>query len=97
MLGDDKGNLLDDVQIVVELTGDGVCGDTGTKISSPFVTTQVDGVLAWQNASITLLGVTKDTRISIRPLKMTEATPKTQRWYLDNVKIAKGNPMNAAS
>lgn len=97
MLGDDKGNVIDDVQIVVELTGDGVCGDTGTKISSPFVTTQVDGVLAWQNASITLLGVTKDTRISIRPLKMTEATPKTQRWYLDNVKIAKGNPMNAAS
>ena len=89
MLGDDKGNVIDDVQIVVELTGDGVCADTGTKICTPFVTTQVDGTLAWQDASVTLLGVTKNTRISIRPLKMTEATPKTQRWYLDNVKLAK--------
>ena len=89
MLGDDKGNVIDDVQIVVELTGDGVCADTGTKICTPFVTTQVDGTLAWQDASVTLLGVTKNTRISIRPLKMSEATPKTQRWYLDNVKLAK--------
>lgn len=89
MLGDDKGNVIDDVQIVVELTGEGVCADTGTKISTPLVTTQVDGTLAWQDASVTLLGVTKNTRISIRPLKMSEATPKTQRWYLDNVKLAK--------
>lgn len=88
MLGDDKGNVLDDVQIVVELEGPGVCAGSGEKVSTAFVTTQVDGQLAWQKASVVLMGVTKDTRISIRPLKMSEATPKTQRWYIDNIKLA---------
>lgn len=91
MLGDDKGNVIDDVQVVVEIEGDGVCGDTGAKISKPFVTTQVDGQLAWQDASVVLMGVTKNTRISVRPLNMSEATPKTQRWYIDNIKLAKSD------
>jgi hypothetical protein len=91
MLGDDKGNVLDDVQIVVELEGPGVCAGSGEKVSTALVTSQVDGQLAWQKASIVLMGVTKDTRISIRPLKMSEATPKTQRWYIDNIKLAKSD------
>lgn len=97
MVGDDKGNVIDDVQIVVEIEGPGVCGDSGEKVSDALVTTQVDGQLAWQDASIVLMGVTKDTRISIRPLKMSEATPKTQRWYIDNVKLAKASPFDAPS
>lgn len=97
MLGDDKGNIIDDVQIVVELEGDGVCAETGTKISKPFVTTQVTGQLAWQDAKVILTGVTRNTRISIRPLNMAEATPRTQRWYIDNIMIAKASPFDAPS
>ena len=79
---------IDKVNIVVELEGDGVCGDTGAKISNPFTTTQQDGKLEWQNASVVLKGVTSDTRIIIRPTVLDDSDGVTQkRWYIDNIKI----------
>ena len=42
----------------------------------------------WQHASVTLVGVTKDTRIKIRPTNMG-STPNYQRWHLDNLKLEK--------
>ena len=80
--------VIDKVNIVVELEGDGVCGDTGAKISNPFTTTQQDGKLEWQNASVVLKGVTSDTRIIIRPTVLDDSDGVTQkRWYIDNIKI----------
>ena len=79
---------IDKVNIVVELEGDGVCGDTGAKISNPFTTTQPEGKLEWQNASVVLKGVTSDTRIIIRPTVLDDSDGVTQkRWYIDNIKI----------
>jgi hypothetical protein len=80
--------VIDKVQIVVELEGDGVCADTGEKVSTPFVTTQEDGQLAWQDASISLQGVTANTRIIIRPTVLDDSDGVTQkRWYIDNINI----------
>ncbi len=84
-----SGNI-DKVKIVVELEGDGVCSDTGTKISSLFETTQEKGNLEWQDASIILSGVTSNTRIIVRPSVMDNSDGVTQkRWYIDNIKVAK--------
>ncbi len=83
-----KGSI-DKVQIVVELEGDGVCSDSGAKISNPFSTTQVNGTLAWQDASVILSGVTSNTRITVRPSVMDNSDGVDQkRWYIDNIKIA---------
>ena len=80
--------VIDKVNIVVELEGDGVCGDTGTKISNPFTTTQPEGKLEWQNASLILKGVTSATRIIIRPTVLDDSDGVTQkRWYIDNIRI----------
>ncbi len=88
------GGSIDKVKIVVELEGDGVCGDSGAKISNLFETTQVDGQLAWQDAKILLKGVTNNTRISIRPSVMDNSDDVDQkRWYIDNIKIAKPTPI----
>ncbi len=85
---------IDKVKIVVELEGDGVCGDSGAKISNLFETTQVDGTLAWQDAKVLLKGVTSNTRISIRPSVMDNSDDVDQkRWYIDNIKIAKPTPI----
>ncbi len=82
--------VIDNVQIVVELEGDGVCADTGNKISNAFVTTQENGNLAWQDARVILQGVTANTRIVIRPTVLDDTDGVTQkRWYIDNVKLAK--------
>ena len=86
--------VIDKVQIVVELEGDGVCADTGEKISKPMSTAQVDGQLAWQDARVILKGVTNATRISIRPTVLDDSDGVTQkRWYIDNVKLAKPTPI----
>ena len=80
--------VIDNVQIVVELEGDGVCADTGEKISNPMSTTQEDGKLAWQDASISLQGVTANTRIIIRPTVLDDSDGvKQKRWYIDNINI----------
>ncbi|MBR1706736.1 MAG: BACON domain-containing protein [Bacteroidales bacterium] len=77
---------IDNVQPVVEVEGPGMAADTETAVSAPFSTTQEPDQLAWQHASVTLVGVTKGTRILIRPVNMG-ATPQYQRWHLDNIKV----------
>lgn len=78
--------VIDDVQIVVELDGDGVF-DNGTKISDPLYTSQVNGTLEWQHASVLAKGVNNTTKITLRPLNYNEVLPNVQRWHLDNIKI----------
>ncbi len=80
--------VIDKVKLVVELEGDGTCGDSGKKISHPFVTTQIDGNIVWQDATLSLLGVTSNTRIVIRPTVLDNSDEVDQkRWYLDNILI----------
>ena len=83
----------DIVKMVVELSGPGACADSGAAISNAYDTKQLDGQMEWQKFSVQLNGVTKDTRISIRPLDMDKtdaqgADYKVQRYHLDNIKIS---------
>ncbi|MBR5564492.1 MAG: BACON domain-containing protein, partial [Bacteroidales bacterium] len=83
----------DIVKMVVELSGPGACADSGAAISNAYDTKQLDGFMEWQKFSVQLNGVTKDTRISIRPLDMDKtdkqgADYKVQRYHLDNIKIS---------
>ena len=82
----------DIVKMVVELSGPGACADSGAAISNAYDTKQLDGFMEWQKFSVQLNGVTKDTRISIRPLDMDKtdkdgADYKVQRYHLDNILI----------
>ena len=77
---------IDAVTITVELSGPGICADSESNKSNAIVTAQEAGKLEWQKAKVILVGVTKDTRISIRPTNMG-STPAYQRWHLDNIKI----------
>lgn len=82
----------DKVNLVVELSGKGVCADSNGKLSEAYATQQKDGQMEWQKFSLQLNGVTKDTRISIRPLDWKKTGTdgdefKVQRWHLDNIKI----------
>jgi hypothetical protein len=82
----------DIVKMVVELSGPGACADSGAAISNAYDTKQLDGQMEWQKFSVQLNGVTKDTRISIRPLDMDKidkdgADYKVQRYHLDNILI----------
>ena len=84
----------DKVQMVVELSGPGVCADSNGQISNAYATNQKDGLMEWQDFSVRLNGVTKDTRISIRPLDWKKTGTdgdeyKVQRYHLDNIKIQK--------
>ena len=84
----------DKVQMVVELTGPGICVDSKGKVSNAYATQQKDGLMEWQKFSVVLSGVTKDTRISIRPLDWDKTETngeqyKVQRYHLDNIKIEK--------
>ena len=82
----------DIVKMVVELSGPGACADSGNAISNAYDTKQLDGQMEWQKFSVQLNGVTKDTRISIRPLDMDKteqqgADYKVQRYHVDNILI----------
>lgn len=82
----------DKVQMVIVVDGPGTCADSGAAISNAYDTKQTDGQMAWQDFSVRVNGVTKDTRISIRPLNWDKtdkdgAEYKVQRWHLDNIKI----------
>lgn len=88
-----SGNI-DKVKIVVELEGDGVCGDSRAKISNPISPDQAKGDLKWQPVKMTLKGVTSNTRIIIRPTHLQDHDGITQqRWYIDNIKVAKKEPV----
>ena len=80
------GNI-DKVSIVVELEGAGFF-DNGTKISDPFPHSLEKSDLNWHHVTILLKGVNNTTRVMIRPLEFTAATPDQQRWHLDNVKVS---------
>ncbi len=82
------GGNIDKVKIVVEIEGDGVCADSNAKISNEFTTTQVKKDLAWQDASVTLKGITGNSRIIVRPSVMDNSDGVDQkRWYIDNIVI----------
>ena len=86
----------DDVKLEVVITGNGSID--GASKSAPLIHTA--GNWEWQSETITITGVDATTRIAIRPTTFTGSkdSQKTYyRWFLDNVKVAKGNPMNAAS
>lgn len=85
-----SGNI-DNTPVVVCLEGPGLCADTETKTSNVFTTTQTKGNLAWQEASIVLNGVTKDTRIIIKLNFGSFAEDGNHRWHLDNLLIIKNN------
>lgn len=80
------GNI-DVVPLVVELIGGGTCADSGAAKSNVFTTTQTKGTLAWQHASVVLQGVTKNTRIEIKPDYATFTESGNHRWHLDNLRI----------
>ena len=84
----------DKVQLVVEISGPGVCADSNGQVSNAYASNQKDGQMEWQDFSVRLNGVTKDTRISIRPLDWKKTGTdgdqyKVQRYHLDNIKIQK--------
>ena len=81
-----SSGAIDNVTITVELSGPGICADSESNKSNAIVTAQEAGKLEWQKAKVILVGVTQDTRISIRPTNMG-STPAYQRWHLDNILI----------
>ena len=78
---------IDNVTLSVIVEGAGFCADSGKAESNPISTTQEAGKLAWQHATVNIKGVTKATRIVIRPTHMYDGTISQQRWHLDNIKI----------
>ncbi len=78
---------IDNVPLVVVISGPGVMADNGTQTSNPLVTGQSAGVLAWQNASVKINGVTSATRIEIKPNFDNFAVAGNHRWHLDNILI----------
>ena len=89
---DGRGNI-DQVQIVVELEGEGVCADSQTKISLPVSPGQEQGDLKWQNVKFLLKGVNNATRITIRPAVLDNSDGvQAKRWHIDNIKVAKPKP-----
>ena len=90
-----RGNI-DQVQIVVELEGEGVCADSQAKISNPISPDQETGDLKWQNVKFLLKGVNNATRITIRPAVLDNSDGvQAKRWYIDNIKVAKPVPVYA--
>lgn len=82
-----SGNI-DKTQLVVELEGEGVCGDSQAKISLPISHNQEKGDLKWQPVRVFLSGVTSSTRIIIRPTHLEDHDGITQqRWHLDNINV----------
>lgn len=78
---------VDDVNLVIEIEGEGVCADSQAKISNPISPDQAEGELKWQNVKLLLKGVNNATRISIRPAVLDNSNNK--RWYIDNIKVSK--------
>lgn len=79
--------VIDPTKILVELEGEGVCGDTNAKISTPTGSTQESGTYAWQTYTVKLKDINAGTRILIRHNDMTSG--KAIRFHLDNIKITK--------
>lgn len=85
---------IDKLNLVVEIEGDGVVAATGEKLSQEIAPVQDAGDLKWQNVKVYLTGVTNATRITIRPTVMDDSDGvKQKRWYIDNIKLAKPEPV----
>ena len=82
---------VDAVSLNVELTGAGVCGDSGAAKSNAIAHSQETGKMFWQHVKLTLEGVTDATRIEIKPTQFG-ATSGYYRFFLDNIKVAEGEP-----
>ncbi len=82
--------VVDDVKIVVEIEGEGICSDSQAKISNPISPDQEPGDFKWQNVKLLLQGVNNATRIIIRPTVLDNSDGIDQkRWYIDNIKVTK--------
>ncbi|MBQ3873736.1 MAG: BACON domain-containing protein [Bacteroidales bacterium] len=79
---------VDAVSLNVELTGSGLCGDSGAAVSGEIAHSQETGQMFWQHVKLPLKNVTNATRIEIKP-KQFGATSGYYRWFLDNIKITK--------
>ena len=86
---------IDKLTITVAIVeGPGTFADTGTQTSAEIVTTQENGKLEWQHATVKLQGVTDATRIQIYPTHYKDgAGASQQRWHLDNIKVAEPEPV----
>lgn len=75
----------DNVELVVELEGNGQVNRTSTVHTA--------GNWEWQSERFFLTGVDETTRIVLKPSTFTGVTDAGYyRWYLDNIKVAKAKP-----
>ncbi len=80
----------DPVNIVVEVLN--AAGES-VFVSEEFVTTQPIDKMEWQDAEVLLSNITSDMRIVIRPSNMTPGEKDVNRWYVDNIKVVKPEPI----
>ncbi|MBQ6198145.1 MAG: BACON domain-containing protein [Bacteroidales bacterium] len=91
------GKKPDTMTLTVTVSGGGTIASSGTETSPNIESSQpTEGdqtVLEWQHASVRILGATPSTRITIRPTNydptVSNSARRQNRWYLDNVKVAK--------
>lgn len=89
-----SGNI-DKLTLTVEVEGDGTVqatSDPTGKTCDPIATDQEKKQLKWMTPSVTITGVTKDTRINIRPTQMMlgiDEQPDQQRWHCDNIMVVR--------
>lgn len=89
------GGNIDNVTITVEIEGEGTVqgtSDPSGKTCDPIASDQEKKQLKWMTPSVTLTGLTKDSKIKIRPTQMMLAVgekPDQQRWHIDNIRIVR--------
>ena len=88
----DNGHPADDIQLVIEVIGNGTVKATGTKESAPIYHSQSKTEMEyfWQPVSVTISGMDQSSQILIRPLKYKikkGEMPHRQRFYLDNINV----------
>ncbi len=83
----DNNKPADDIQLVIEIVGDGQILSNGKKVSEPIFHSQSKShtEFFWQKASVTLTGLSTSSKIFIRPLNYLKDSPNRQRWYIDNI------------
>ncbi len=85
---------VDDVKLVVAIDGPGTVvtasGSSDAKVSDDIVSTQAKGEMFWMDASVTIMGATKATFITIRPNPIGTSENKVtgvHRYYLDDISV----------
>jgi len=69
---------------VVEVTGGGICLDSGSSVSNAFSQTST---LTWETKTLILVGLTSSSRICIRPNISSYAVSGKYRFFVDNIKV----------